>query len=102
MIAFAPGAGLERPEVGADIGFGEHRGRQYCAAGDLRQPFGLLRIGAAHRDQPARDLRPRAERDRAAPAPGRKSAAEGTKESVSVELGGRRCLEKKKTMRNTS
>src|SRR3546814_3530510 len=68
MIAVAPGLGLQRAEVGAGVGFGEHGGGQDFAAGDLWQPFGLLRVGAAHRDQLARDLRPGAERSRADPA----------------------------------
>src|SRR3546814_10357887 len=62
MVAVATSARLERAKVGADVGFGEHCGRQNLTVRDLRQPFGLLRVGAAHRDQLACDLRPRAER----------------------------------------
>ena len=38
-VALAHRARLQRGEIGAGIRFGEHRGRQHFAGGDLRQPF---------------------------------------------------------------
>ena len=60
--AFAHRARLDRGEIGADIGFGEHGGRQHFARGDFRQPFFLLRGGAAAENQFGGDFRSRAKR----------------------------------------
>jgi hypothetical protein len=53
---------LERREIGAGIGLGEHGGRQHFARGELRQPFALLFLGAGADDQFGGDLGARAER----------------------------------------
>ena len=55
-------AGLERGEVGAGIGLGEHRGRQHFAGGDLGQPFAFLLVRPAAENQFGRDFRAGAER----------------------------------------
>ena len=61
-VALAHRAGLQRSEIGAGIGLGEHRRRQQLAGSDLRQPFLLLLGGAAAEDQFGGDLRAGAER----------------------------------------
>ncbi len=61
-VALAHRAGLQRSEIGAGVGLGEHRRRQDFAGRDLRQPLGLLLVGAAAEDQLGCDLRARAER----------------------------------------
>ena len=55
-VALAHGAGLQRGEIGAGIGLGEHRGRQHLAGGDLRQPLALLLFGAAAENELGGDL----------------------------------------------
>ena len=52
----------QRAEVGAGVGLGEDRRRQDLGRRDPRQPFLLLRLGAAAEDQLRRDLRARPER----------------------------------------
>jgi hypothetical protein len=62
VVAVLLGAGLQRAEVGAGVGLGEHGGRQDLGAGDLRQPFVFLRLRAAAQDQLRGDLGAGAER----------------------------------------
>ncbi len=61
-VAVADGAGRERCKVGAGVGLGEHGRGQDLARSDSRQPFLLLRVGAAVQDQLLGDLGARAER----------------------------------------
>ena len=60
-IAFAYRARLQRSEIGTGIRLGEHRRRQDFARRDLRQPFRLLLLGAAAKNEFGRDLRTRAQ-----------------------------------------
>src|SRR5581483_10761330 len=48
--------GGDRGEIRADVRFGEHRGRQHFAGGDLRQPFALLLRGTATENKLGRYL----------------------------------------------
>ena len=61
-VALTHCAGLDRREIGTGIGLGEHRGRQYLARRQTRQPLLLLLLGAAAKDQFGGDLRAGAER----------------------------------------
>ena len=61
-IALAHRARLQRSEIGAGIGLGEHRGRQYFTRRQLRQPFRFLLGGAAAENEFGGDFRARAER----------------------------------------
>ena len=54
--------GFAGAEIGTGVGLGEHRRRQFLAAGDQRQPMLALLLRAAGQDQFGRDLRARAER----------------------------------------
>jgi hypothetical protein len=64
-IALPHRARAQAAEVGAGIGLGEDRRRQYLAAGDDAQPAGLLLLRAAEADQLGGDLRARAQRSHA-------------------------------------
>ena len=55
-------AGAKRPKVRAGIGFGKHSRGQDFTAGKTGQPFFLLRLRAARKDQLGRNLGPGAKR----------------------------------------
>src|SRR5262249_50203689 len=61
-VALAHCARLDRGEVRTCIRLDTHRGRQYLTGGDFRQPFFLLRCGAAAENQFGRDFRAGTER----------------------------------------